>query len=123
LAIHINATEFSSVIQGALIATVRGLQSRHYQDNSVAQGLRGVRRGTTKRKSDGPVFNVARAGIPTHNGKKACYHHLSAKGCPCGPDHCKRPNFCHFIPKKAALSDERLAALKHHYGPLRQELQ
>jgi hypothetical protein len=47
LAIHINATEFSSVIQGALIATVRRLESRHYQDNSMTRGLRGVWRGAT----------------------------------------------------------------------------
>ncbi len=89
----------------------------------MAQGLRGVRREATKSKSDGPDFNVVRAGIPAHNGKKVCYHRLSAKGCPGGPDNCKRPNFCHFIPKKAALYDETLTALKHHFGPLRQELQ
>ncbi len=89
----------------------------------MAQGLRGVRPGATKRNSDGPNFNVVRAGIPAHNGKKVCYHHLSAKGCPGRPDHCKRPNCCRFIPKKAALSDEMLAALKHHFGPQRQELQ
>jgi hypothetical protein len=123
VAIHVNATEFSSVIQGALIATVRRLESRHYPDNSPSQGLRGMRRGTSKRKADGPDFNVVRVGIPAHNGKKVCYHHLSAKGCPGGPEHCKRPNFCHFIPKKTALSAETLAALKHHFGPLRQELQ
>jgi hypothetical protein len=70
LAIHINATDFPSVIPGALIATVRWLESLHYQDNSMAQGLRGVWRGATKRKSDGPDFNVVRAGIPAHNGKE-----------------------------------------------------
>jgi hypothetical protein len=123
VAIHVNATEFSSVIEGALIAMVRRLESRHNQDKSLVPGLRGARRGAIKRKSDGPDFNVVRAGIPAHNGKKVCYHHLSAKGCPGGPKHCKRPNFCHFIPKKATLTDETLTALKHHFGPLSQELQ
>jgi hypothetical protein len=70
VAIYVNATEFSSVIQGALIATVRRLESRHYQDNSLAQGPRDVLRGATKLKSDGPEFNVVRAGIPAHDGKK-----------------------------------------------------
>jgi hypothetical protein len=74
-------------------------------------------------KSDDPDFNVVRAGIPTHNGNKVCYHHLSAKGCPGGLEHCKRPNICHFIPKKAVMTDETLAALEHHFELLRQELQ
>ena len=120
-AIHVNATEFSSVIQGALIEQVRRLESR---DKSAAASSRGKQgKSGTKKKSDGPKFSVVRDGIPAHNGKKVCYHHLTAKGCPGGVDKCKRPQFCHFVPKKADLTEATLEALKHHFGTLRPELQ
>lgn len=120
VAIHVNAAEFSSVIQGALIETVRRLESRQ-SPNDPSRGKQG--KAGSKRKPDGPDFQVVRDGIPAHNGKRVCYHNLSAKGCPGGADKCKRANFCHFVPKKSDLTEATLAALKHHFGPLRSDLQ
>ena len=122
--LHVNAAEYSSVFQGVLADKIRSLETRHQPDGHPANG-KNPRKGKSgsKRKSDGPEFSIIREGIPARNGKMVCYQHLSAKGCPGGATTCKRAHFCHFVPKRADLSEEVYKALQFHFGPLRAELQ
>ncbi len=79
-------------------------------------------RDATKHKSDGPNVNVERGGIPVHNDKKVYYNHLSVKGCPGRLISVSSQTLALFS-KKLDLTDVALAALKHHFGPLRREVQ
>ena len=87
------------------------------------------RRSKHGAKRDAKVADASKApfrtitdGIPAHNGKRVCYHNLSAKGCPTGEAECLKKRYCHFVPKPEAIDATTRAAFVQHFGPFRSEL-
>ena len=107
-------------------AELASLKSSMVKNTPSNQPKSEGRRSKAKKDKGGDTskapFRTITDGIPAHNGKRVCYHNLSAKGCPTGEAECLKKRYCHYIPKPADIDATTRAAFVQHFGPFRPEL-